>query len=47
MVVIILEQKQFPLQIKSAPEGYLIEILSTYRTDQSFDKWLGNIFFYQ
>jgi len=24
MVVIILEQKQFPLQIKSAPEGYLI-----------------------
>ena len=28
MVVVILEQKQFPLQIESTPKGHLIEILS-------------------
>ncbi len=40
-IVIIFVQQQFPLQITSTPERHLIEILSSYCADQSFDERMG------
>ena len=39
-VVIFFVQQQFPLQISSSPERYVVEILSADRADQSFDEWM-------
>ena len=39
-IVIVLKRHQLSLQITSTPERNLIEVFSTNRADQSFDKWM-------
>jgi hypothetical protein len=41
-VAMVAELFRFPGQIRSVPEGALIEALAPDRPNQSFDKGLGN-----